>query len=276
MMRPLSQRRRRFYLLTLTVLFFISVPLALLYSSGYRYKAGFGLVKTGGIYLSVPYDEAVVSINGEEIGTTRFLNKSFYIDDLAPSSYAVHVEREGDHSWYRTLFVEPQLVTRAEVTLVPESPEILRLTRGGVTGTTTRALSVDLYDTYLKAFSLLATSSESRRGGVAVAATVVEGDVYVHWTDAEREPQDNFCARPSNCVESFLLEDGPQDSYSVAFLGDGVVYATKLGGVFFSEMDVRRTPVSAAIYPRRGADVRVIDGNLVVKDGSALYAIEGF
>lgn len=276
MMRPLSKRRRRFYLIVLTALFFISVPAALLYSSGYRYKSGFGLVKTGGVYLSVPYTDAIVSLNGAEIGTTRFLNKSFYIDDLAASSYVVHVERKGAHPWFRTLVVEPQLVTRAEVVLVPESPEVMRLTRGGVTGSTTRALSVDLYDAYVKAFSITATSTEDRIGGADVAATIVNGDVYVHWTQTDRLPQDNFCARPSECVQSFLLEDGPQTTYSIAFFGEGVVYATRQGGVFFSEIDVRRTPVSAALYPRRGSDMRVIDGNLIVKDANALYQIEGF
>jgi len=276
MMRPLSPRRRRFYLFALTALFFISVPAALLYSSGYRYKSGFGLVKTGGIYLSVPYDDAVVSMNGEEIGTTRFLNKSFYIDDLAPSMYAVHVEREGDHPWYRTLVVEPQLVTRAEVVLIPESPEVIRLTRGGTTGSTTRSLSATLYDSYLKAFATAATSTEIRKSGTTLAATIVGGDVYVHWTDEERVPQDNFCAKPSSCVQSFLVEDGPQNSYSVSFFGEGVVYATRQGGIFFSEIDVRRTPVSVALYPRANADVRVVDDRLIIKDGNALYQIESF
>lgn len=276
MMKPLSPRKRFFYLVVLTMLFFVSVPVALLYSSGYRYKQGFGLVKTGGIYLSVPYDDATISLNGEVIGTTRFLNKSFYIDDLAPSSYAVHVEQEGSRPWYRTLVVEPQLVTRAEVLLIPEAFETVRLTRGGQTSTSTRALSADLYDSHLAAFKTPATSTTSSGRGVALEVAIENGDAYVHWGESEREPQDNFCIRPSNCVESFLIEDSKETAVSVSLFGGGVVYATRQGGVFFSEIDIRRTPISAALYPRWGADARVIDDELIVKDGNALYAIEGF
>src|SRR3989344_7865641 len=110
-MKPLSPRTRRLYLYVLSALFLISVPAALLYSSGYRYKAGFGLVRTGGIFLSIPYSDATVSLNGKEAGTTGFLTRRFYIDDLAPSTYAIHVEREGSNPWYRALVVEPSIVT---------------------------------------------------------------------------------------------------------------------------------------------------------------------
>src|SRR3989344_5401481 len=102
-MKPLSPRTRRLYLYVLSALFLISVPAALLYSSGYRYKAGFGLVRTGGIFLSIPYSVATVSLKRRDAGTTGFLSRIFYTDDLAPSPYGMHVERDGSNPWYRAL-----------------------------------------------------------------------------------------------------------------------------------------------------------------------------
>ena len=44
--------------------------------------------------------------------------------------------------------------------------------------------------------------------------------------------------------------------------------------VFFKEADVRPTPVALALYPKYGADFRIIDGRLIIKDGIALFEVE--
>lgn len=251
------------------------VPIVLLYASGYRYKSGYGVVQTGGIFLSVPYNDAVVSLNGREIGRAGLLNKSFYIDDLAPSAYVVHVAREGSHSWYRTLIVEPQIVTDGRVVLVPEEIEIVKLTRGGATASTTRRLSPVEYDRYEAAFEVAATSTRKSGGdkNSREVATVEHGNIVVRWLSKEEKPPGNFCGRPSYCSKEIFIERGKQTAVSVAFFDGGIVYATREGGVFFSEIDVRSTPVSVPLYQRAHADVRVVDEKLILKDGSILYEV---
>lgn len=276
-MKPLSPRKRRIYVWLFVLLFFVLVPLALFYASGYRYETGFGLVRTGGMYVSVPYDDASILLDGVEIGQTGFLNKSFYIDDLAPSSYEVSVSREGSRTWTRTLIVEPQVVTRAEVVLIPLSPKFVRLVRGGITSSTTRGVSGDVYDAYSAAFKRYATSTIGKTNE-DIIAVVEEGNIniYVRWTDAERRPPDNFCRAPSTCVKELAIETGSETALSVALFDGGVVYATREGGVYFSEVDIRPTPVSAALYSRSGAGARALDDVLIIKDGSTLYEVEGF
>jgi hypothetical protein len=85
------------------------------------------LALQGGVYLSVPYQDAEVYINGELMGRSGFLQRSFYTSDLAPSAYIMHVEREGYHSWDRLLVVEEQLVTDSRALLIPETIPITRL-----------------------------------------------------------------------------------------------------------------------------------------------------
>lgn len=252
--------------------FFVAVPIALFYATGYRYEEGFGFVRTGGMYLSVPYDEATIYLNEEEIEHTGFLNKSFYIDNLAPGSYEVRVGREGSHTWNRTLVVEPQVVTKADAVLPPLKPHFLRLLRGGITSSTTRGLSVDSYDAYSAAFRKYATSTRDD----SIVASIEGGNVFVRFVDDARTPPDNFCLEPSSCVREILAEGGDDSALSVGFFDGGIVYATSEGGVYFAEADVRPSPLTVSLYKKAGAGARVVSGSLVVKDGTTLYLLEEF
>lgn len=268
-MQPLSPRKRRIYVSLMVILFFLAAPLAIFYASGYRYDEGFGYVRTGGMYLSVPYDEATVFLNGDEIEHTSFLNKGFYVDNLAPSSYDIRVVREGSHAWNRTLVVEPQVVTKADVVLPQRRAQFARLIRGGITSSTTRGVSGDTYDAYTAAFRRYATSTEEK----GIAALVEGGNVYVRWTGAERRPPDNFCIVPSSCVSEIVVESGDEWALSVSFFDGGIVYSTRESGVHFSEIDVRPTPTSVTLYSKPGAGARVVGDSLIVKDGTTLYLL---
>jgi len=277
-MKPLSPRKRRLYLIALVVLFFVVVPIALLYAGGWRYKAGFGLVQIGGIVVAVPLADATVTIDGDVIGQSGFFDRSFYISNLAPSSYVVQVEREGYYPWSRTLVVEPQIVTTASARLVSKETRALLIQQATTTSvsSTTRTVLAAEYNALLEAFETAATSSEVRGGQlVGMQLAVEEGNVYLRWPDGGRRFPDNFCARPSYCVDEIEVERGRPHAISAVFFADGIVYATRTGGVFFSDPDVRPTELTVPLYPHGGADVRVVDGRLIVKDDDTLYEIEG-
>ena len=112
-MQPLSPTIRRLYLALFMFLFAALIPVVIFYADGWRYKSNYGFVRTGGIYISVSYPDANVYFNGAVIGTSGFLDHTFYIGDLAPSSYIVHVEKDGYLSWDKLLTVDEQLVTDA-------------------------------------------------------------------------------------------------------------------------------------------------------------------
>ncbi|MBI2613033.1 hypothetical protein HYW59_04495 [Candidatus Kaiserbacteria bacterium] len=271
-MKPLSPRKRRLYVWLFVLLFFISVPLALLYAGGYRYKPGYGIVETGGIFISVPYSDAMVLLDGDAVGRSGILNKNFYMDDLAPAAYELQVTRASSTSWHRTVVVEPRIVTEARVVLLPEEIEPIRLARSTSTPPI-RSVPPQRYDSYLRAFSIAATTTAESG---ELEAFVRAGDVYVSWVHPEKKSPDSFCKRPSSCVGEFVVERGSQTTVSVALFDGGIVYATREGGVFFSEMDIRPTPVVVVLYPKARADARVVNGALIIKDGSVLYQIEGF
>lgn len=271
-MQPLSQKKRRWYLSGFILLFLICLPVTIFFANGFRFKAGYGFVRTGGIFISVPYADAVVSMNGKEIGTSGLLKRGFYIDDLSPDSYIILVEREGSRPWYRTLVVEQKIVSDARALLIPQEIEAISLAYGTSTASSTRIVSRTEYNRYLAAFLLPAATTTAGASGESV---VIEGgDAFVRLTDPYALPTSNFCGRPSFCVSEIPIEQGKQISTNAAFFGGGVVYATEEGGVFLAEADIRPTAVSVPLYPRRDSEFRIIEGHLIIKDGATLYEIE--
>ncbi len=281
-MEPLSRRTRISYFLGLSTLFIVVIPLALLYATGYRFGDNLTIIGTGGVSISIPSSDAALYINGEEIGVSGLITRSFYVDDLKPGSYAVHVAREGSYPWYKTLIVEPYIVTDARALLIPERVTFLKLQPGGVstsTASTTRSVPLGTYDDYRLAFRALPSLQEGEevlpedeRGGLALY--VREGNVALDWTRATSSLPSSFCVRPSSCVHSFFIERGKETSLHAGFHLGGVVYETLEGGVYIAEADVRPSAITVPLYPRAGAEFRIVGGELIVKDGGVFYVME--
>lgn len=280
-MQPMSRRRRRLYLYALVAVFVFSLPPVIFYANGYRFQNGTGFVRTGGIIISISKGDARLSLNGAEVGTSGFLRHNFYVDNLSPGLYQVLVTREGDNPWHRTLVVEPELVTDAQAFLIPVEVTSVRLIDAAKAASSTASTSTTphaTYESYRKAF--LPTSSTSTplvalHKPVSEVLTVQAGNVSVLWTDPETLPPSRFCRGPSLCGTEIPIENGKQTAVNAEFFGGGIVYATKEGGVFLKEIDIRPEPLSVQLYPVRGAEFRIVGGHLIVKDGTALYEITG-
>src|SRR3989338_9042717 len=108
-MQPMSKRRRRLYLYELMAVFVLCLPLVMFYANGYRFQNGTGFVRTGGVIISISKSDAVLSLNGAQVGTSGFLRHNFYIDNLSPGlSHAIRTP-EVKKTRIRTLEVEPYL-----------------------------------------------------------------------------------------------------------------------------------------------------------------------
>ena len=285
-MQPLSRWKRRLYLYSLAALFFILVPIVFLYAAGYRYRSGIGFVQTGAIFVTVGYSGAQILLDGAHIGTSGILNRNFYVDNLAPGAYTLEVSHEAYRPWSRMLVVEQNLVSTAAAFLLPEKIDVMRLTTATSTDSagspqaatsTESTISVVQRSTYLQAFSAHASTTAAgaseEQGGEGLF--LEHGNVYVRWLRQSASPPDNFCGRPSYCALEIPIERGPETATRAAFYAGGVVYRTKEEGVFIVEADVRPNPVSAPLYPKPGADFVIVGSALIIKDGSALYEIQG-
>ena len=285
-MKPLSRRTRLIYLALSILAFLCTVPIAVLYASGYRFN-GLSLVETGGVYVSVPLSDAVVLINGKEEGTSNLFTRSFYIDNLAAGNYVVQVSKEGYYPWVKRLSVESRIVTDVAAFLVPQAFTIREIEiRSAQTASTTRSVSKSEYAALSKAFTRFATSTEAAADLSATSTPadtsagrnlyLEEGNVLVEWMKDVHSIPSAFCIKPSSCVEKFFIEKGKETAIRAEFFAGGILYATKESGIFFAENDIRPTPLVVPIYTRPGAQFRIVNGSLIVKDGTTLYDISGF
>ena len=270
-MEPLSPWIRSLYLIVFGVLFLVLIPVVIMYAEGWRFTPELGLYKTGGIYITVPYTNTTVSIEGRTIGRTGIVQRSFYVDDLPPATYVVRVTREGYYPSDRMVVVEPQLVTEADTLLVPLEFTVSRLAFSG-TGTTTKVIARDLYTNYERAFATT-TENVPMNSDETVGLLIENGNLAAAWMSADKPFASNFCSRPSRCETHFYLEAGDETVESADFFGGGVVYDTKESGVSFIDVDIRPTSRVVPVYGKPNVDFRVIDGALIVKDGTSLYEV---
>ncbi len=107
------------------LLFFITLPILLSYSLGYKIDYHkLKIYKTGIIYLSSRPSGASVYVNGK---LYKDLTPA-QVEELKPASYKIEVKREGFYPWEGELAVRPNMVTKADrIVLFPVSREIKRL-----------------------------------------------------------------------------------------------------------------------------------------------------
>jgi len=275
-MEPFPAYRRRIYFALSVILFLVLLPAVILYADGWRFKQGIGFVRTGGIYIAVPYPDATVTLNGETAGHSGFLQREFYFGDLAPSAYSVRVEGTGYRPWSRILVVEPQLVTDVRAVLLPEDITLSRLITSG-SASSTKIVTRAVYDAYAAAFIAPVTIASSTlpidiEGGIGLFLT--DGDLIARWMN-ENNPPSIFCGSPSLCEREMSIKRIGGPATDARFYASGVVYRTEEGGIYFAEIDVRPTAVSAQLYAAADADMRVVDEALIVKSGDVLYEVEG-
>jgi hypothetical protein len=274
---PFPAYRRRIYFGLSVILFLALLPVVILYADGWRFKQGFGLVRTGGIYIAVPYNNATVTFNGERVGQSGFLQRDFYIGDLAPAAYSLRVEGGGVRPWSRILVVEPQLVTDARAILLPEEVTLVRLVTSG-NASSTKLVSTDTYYDYLVAFATSTVIASTtlpvdERGDIGLFIDE-DGDLIARWMRQDH-PHSAFCGSPSLCEREMSIKRIGGPATDAHFFGGGVVYRTEEGGIYFTEIDIRPTAVSAQLYAAADAEMRLLNDSLIIKSDDLLYEVEG-
>jgi len=114
------KRAIAFYISVL--LFFVTLPILLSYSLGYRIDLNaLKLYKTGIIFINSKPAGAAIYVNGELFdGITPA-----QIEELKPGAYKVQVKRQGFYPWEEELVVRPNMVTKADgIILFPVMKEM--------------------------------------------------------------------------------------------------------------------------------------------------------
>ena len=275
-MQPLPLLFRRVVSWIFFILFAVILLIVSIYASGYRLGEEFTLERTGGIHVSVPVSGTILYLEGEEVGTSSFLDKSFFLDNLAFGTYSISVEKEGYRTWEKTLIVERAYVTDTTAFLIPETIIPLPIVIGTDTSATTslqvsRAEFLTLESLFNTA-TTTATTTEATRTPDPTELVVRDGNVYVRWNrNLERAPS-AFCIAPQACVVEISVELDETVVSRAEFFEGGVVYQTPRG-IYLSEIDVKQPNIFVPLYEKPNAEFRIHQGELIILDDEELFVI---
>lgn len=106
---PAPYRRILFW--TFLLFFFVTAPLLILYTAGYRYNWQRGKIQeTGVLTLDYKPTDATLTLNNE----VRNKKPPFRIPGLIPGRYVITIAKEGYYTWEKRLWIEPSKTTFAQ------------------------------------------------------------------------------------------------------------------------------------------------------------------
>lgn len=287
----MSITKRRFYFYTLLAVFFLIIPVVILYTSGYRLQ-GFHLVETGGIYIYSPEAGSVIYIDSNEERETNVFQKDYFVQDLTPGTYSVLIAKEGFWPWIKEVSVEERIVSEAIAFLIPKDPksDVIPMTtleivvkKNGAT-TTVETANKEYNDALLlfKSPSLgiatttlsgtTTTQKISHRGRVALWQE--DNRILVRWLkDAESLP--NYFCRGDICNDTVIVFSSPDIVRSFDFYPgrEDVILIAVQTGVYAIEIDARKAQNFQPVYKGLGPSFITSDNTLYIKDGNNIFRI---
>jgi len=285
-MEPLSKKKRRIYLVVFGTLFLIFIPVLIFYATGYRITSALNLVRTGGLYVSVPYSGSDVFLENDIVKQSGFFSKNVFVQNLSPKMYEVRVEKEGYQTWYKTLGVFPKTVTEGypflikstpALTLIPEfpTPADILLATSTLIKTATSTKQTGQYKEVKALFApVSATSTASTSDFKKIRRNLLvenkKGILQVSWTGDQESIPHYFCEY-EKCKTKILIDADATIKTFDFFPGrnDLIIYGTQ-NGIFVTEIDDRSKQNVNNILIGSGLDFRVKDYDIIFikKDGS--------
>lgn len=126
---PYKRRKSLFNLLLL--IFLITFPVFVFYTSGYRLSfenEETTIVTTGGIYVTTDDLEVDVYLDEEKVDRPRLFRSAYYIQTVENGLHRVVVQQPGLHTWVKVLPVDSYIVTEAAAFNMPVLPVIRPIT----------------------------------------------------------------------------------------------------------------------------------------------------
>ena len=277
-MKPLPIKKRRFYLFGFAFLFFVFIPVLILYSTGYR-LSGFRLIQTGGIFLSVPESGAVAIIDSSIVKETGFFLKNIYVKNLKPETHSIKITKDGFQEWYKELMVYPQTVTEAHSFLLPNNPVLVEIQQfiisTSTVGTTTppKVSTTTVSNTEYKNVTALFSTTTPQNPKRKLIIKNTDGVLRVAWSGTEESMPYYFCS-PTSCQKEINISlDSKIVSFSFFPGRDDLLVVKTSGGLFAVEIDNRSSQNIQTLAKKENIDFRIDDGVIYIKEGKKLFFI---
>jgi len=263
-MQPFSRKKRTILLIVLIICFFITVPILVIYSMGYRIGDTLIWTKTGGVYTVNNELGAEVYLDKKLVKTNNFFQRNILIQNIKPGKHLIIVAKDGFYSWGKEIEVLPERVTEVHATILPKEIPLVALSESNFS----KSEKVEVEDLFKKKAGAT-TTKPIVRNYKNVSLQSVPDTLVVSWLGGNKTMPYYFC-NITKCEESYVIPiQGLRDYDFYPGLEDLVV--TKLNnGIYAMELDGRSNQNRFPLLNDENADFIVYKNEFVIiktKDG---------
>jgi len=169
----LPPKHRSIFFWILVVIFLITLPSLIFYTTGYRLSfenEETSIVTTGGMYVTTDNLEVDVYLNNEQVERPRLFRSAYYIQNITADQHRIVVQSPGYQTWVKVLPVDSRVVTEASAFNLPEQPQLRPITLYETATGTAVYFSKEITD---KVFSQ-ATSTQPFHYSTSTATTTLQ------------------------------------------------------------------------------------------------------
>jgi len=128
----LPPKHRSIFFWILVVIFLITLPSLIFYTTGYRLSFEnevTSIVTTGGMYVTTDNLEVDVYLNNEQVERPRLFRSAYYIQNITADQHRIVVQSPGYQTWVKVLPVESRVVTEVSAFNLPEQAQLRPITQ---------------------------------------------------------------------------------------------------------------------------------------------------
>ena len=264
----MTKRTRTALFITCSILFLITAPLVIFYSSGYRIdwnppENGKRIVQTGGLFFKIEPKQADIYLNGKLSKKTDFFFGSALIENLLPKEYSIRISKDGFYSWEKKLTVKEKEVAEGKrIILISENLSYDDISKGvesfwlspddkkmvlkeTATGTNSR-WSLKLYDLERNVKSQLISENEVySKGADFMGLEWSEDSKEIYLNVVIREQEKSFVIKPDKSPVTLTPKTIIQPSENTIVskkVNNNLYYLDKSGNLFKNNEKLNKDP----------------------------------
>lgn len=266
------------------LLFSIIIPVLILYATGYRFTGAMALIRTGGIFVSVPESSAKAYIDGFLAEQSGIFQRNIFVQNLKPGSHEIKVVKDGFQPWAKQLEVLPKTVTEAHSFLLPEEPLLVEIpaligkTTNRSSATSTATISRIKIDSgtqnpeYTRILALFATTTSPNIKRKLIVKNN-NGVLNVSWTGSIGSAPYYFCVSEI-CQEDIRITSSSNVLSFEFYPGrDDLLIINLKDGIYVTEIDNRSKQNVQTLLKGKNLNV-IVDGEVIyIKKDKNIYYV---
>ncbi len=271
------------------VLFVIISSIVVLYAKGDIFSGGWSLLKTGGIYVRSAPIGSEVYLDNKFKDKISFFQRDLLIKNLRQGIYEIRVKKQGYNIWSKKIKVVNNLVSDANVFIMPEKVEIKEIPKYISDSNSSSSVKIknQEYADILALFmststkilkTILSTSSVDFKNNLGTIKSPImnnklglwkeKNKIFVKWFGRNESAPKYLCDELADCTKSRLIFELAKEPTKINFLPgyDGVILVATEGLIFAVQIEDNPNKMIQILYKGKNPIFILNDNNLYVKD----------